>query len=59
MFVLDTEFSPVQDLVRAVREALEAGAAGVIAGNSVFHVVNPARTVEILMNTIHGKKART
>lgn len=53
-FVLDTDVSPVQDL-KAVVEALKAGAAGVIASNTVFQSTNPTKTLETLVKTIHGK----
>lgn len=56
VFALDTEVSPVQDLLRAATEALEAGAAGVIASNGVFQATNPVVTVETLVGIIHRKE---
>ena len=56
VFVLDIEVPPAQDLFRAVTEALEAGAAGVIASTSVFQAMNPDETVETLVDIIHKKE---
>jgi len=55
VFVLDTDVSPIRDLLKSVAEALEAGSAGVVAGNSVFQAVNPVETLETLVDIIHKR----
>lgn len=55
VFVLDTTVSAVHNLLRAVTKALEAGAAGVIASNTIFEATNPAKTLETLVDIIHTK----
>ena len=53
VFVLDTEVSPARDILKAATEALEAGAAGVIARNSVFQATDPLERIETMRKAIH------
>ncbi len=55
VFVLDTEVSPAKDFLSAAAGALEAGAAGVIASDSVIKAKYPAENLETLLNLVHKR----
>lgn len=55
VFVLDVD-DKSQGLLRIVKEALDAGASGVIAGKGVLQTTEAAKNLKILWDIVHKKK---